>query len=62
MERAKPETLVVPGALRDRESITEDIENAPEAFIGVLAGHDVGREVAGLADYDRLLAQAQGNE
>jgi NADPH-dependent curcumin reductase CurA len=40
--------LVASGALRYRETIAEGLESAPEAFIGLLAGRNVGKQVVRL--------------
>jgi NADPH-dependent curcumin reductase CurA len=46
--RTELETLVASGRLRYRESIAEGIENAPEAFIGMLNGHNIGKQLVSL--------------
>ena len=40
--------LVVAGKLKYRESITEGIENAPRAFLGLLKGENFGKQVVKL--------------
>lgn len=39
---------VVDGSLRYRETIARGLENAPEAFIGLLAGRNVGKQLVAL--------------
>lgn len=41
--------LVAEGALRYRETIAEGLENAPGAFIGLLKGRNVGKQLVKLA-------------
>jgi NADPH-dependent curcumin reductase CurA len=41
--RAKAIPLIRSGALRYREDIVQGIENAPAAFIGLLAGRNFGK-------------------
>ncbi len=40
--------LVVAGKLKYRESITEGVENAPKAFLGLLRGENFGKQVVKL--------------
>jgi NADPH-dependent curcumin reductase CurA len=40
---------VVDGSLKYRETIAEGLENAPEAFIGLLSGGNVGKQLVKLA-------------
>jgi NADPH-dependent curcumin reductase CurA len=40
--------LVASGALRARETIAQGIESAPEAFLGLLAGRNFGKQVVKL--------------
>ena len=40
--------LVVAGKLKYRESITEGVENAPKAFLGLLKGENFGKQVVKL--------------
>lgn len=40
---------VVDGSLRYHESIAEGIDNAPRAFIGMLEGHNLGKQLVRLA-------------
>ena len=42
------EQRVVDGSLRYRETIARGLENAPEAFIGLLAGRNVGKQLVAL--------------
>ncbi len=46
--RAELEALVTSGGLRYRETIATGIENAPEAFIGMLNGHNLGKQLVKL--------------
>lgn len=39
---------VIDGSLRYRETIARGLENAPEAFIGLLAGRNVGKQLVAL--------------
>ena len=41
-------TLVAQGRLRPRESIAQDIESAPEAFLGLLKGRNFGKQLVKL--------------
>ena len=41
--------LVIDGRLKYRESVVEGIENAPQAFIGLLAGKNLGKQLVRLA-------------
>ncbi|MEG0719822.1 MAG: zinc-binding dehydrogenase, partial [Comamonas sp.] len=41
-------TLVAQGKLRPRESIAQGIENAPEAFLGLLKGKNFGKQLVKL--------------
>lgn len=41
-------TLVAQGRLRPRESIAEGLESAPEAFIGLLKGRNLGKQLVKL--------------
>jgi len=45
---AELEVLVASGRLRYRETIAQGIESAPEAFIGMLNGHNVGKQLVSL--------------
>lgn len=47
--RAELEELVASGRLRYRETIAKGIENAPEAFIGMLQGRNIGKQLVQLA-------------
>lgn len=47
--RAELEALVASGTLRYREDIADGIENAPEAFIGMLQGRNVGKQLVRLS-------------
>lgn len=46
--RAEIEALVASGKVKFRETIAEGIENAPEAFIGMLQGANVGKQLVKL--------------
>ena len=46
--RAELEALVASGGLRYRETIDTGIENAPEAFIGMLNGRNLGKQLVKL--------------
>jgi NADPH-dependent curcumin reductase len=46
--RAELEELVATGRLRYRETIARGIENAPEAFIGMLHGRNIGKQLVQL--------------
>lgn len=46
--RAELEELVASGRLRYRETIAKGIENAPEAFIGMLQGRNIGKQLVQL--------------
>ena len=46
--RAELEALVASGGLRYRETIATGIENAPEAFIGMLKGRNFGKQLVKL--------------
>lgn len=46
--RAELEALVASGALRYRETIAKGIENAPQAFIGMLHGRNLGKQLVTL--------------
>ncbi len=46
--RAELEALVASGSLRYRETIDTGIENAPEAFIGMLNGRNLGKQLVKL--------------
>ena len=46
--RAELEEWVASGRLRYRETIATGIENAPEAFIGMLKGHNIGKQLVQL--------------
>ena len=46
--RAELEALVASGGLRYRETIATGIENAPEAFIGMLNGRNLGKQLVKL--------------
>jgi len=48
--RAELESLVASGALRYRESIATGIDSAPEAFIGMLQGRNLGKQLVALAE------------
>jgi NADPH-dependent curcumin reductase CurA len=47
--RGELEDMVASGAMRYRETIAEGIENAPGAFIGMLQGANVGKQLVKLA-------------
>ena len=38
------------GKLRYRESVTEGLENAPDAFMGLLRGENFGKQIVKIAD------------
>jgi NADPH-dependent curcumin reductase len=42
--------LVAAGRLRYRESVTEGLENAPRALVGLLRGENFGKQLVRLAD------------
>lgn len=46
--RAELEDMVAAGTMKYRETIAEGIENAPEAFIGMLQGANVGKQLVRL--------------
>ena len=46
--RAELEDLVASGRLRYRETIAEGLENAPDAFIGMLRGRNLGKQLVKL--------------
>jgi NADPH-dependent curcumin reductase CurA len=46
--RAELEGMVASGGLRYRETISHGIESAPDAFIGMLNGHNVGKQLVRL--------------
>lgn len=46
--RAELEALVASGHLRYRETVASGIENAPEAFIGMLEGRNIGKQLVEL--------------
>lgn len=46
--RVELEELVAAGRLRYRETIAKGIENAPEAFIGMLHGRNIGKQLVQL--------------
>lgn len=46
--RAELESLVASGALRYRETIADGIDHAPEAFVGMLQGHNLGKQLVAL--------------
>jgi NADPH-dependent curcumin reductase len=41
-------TMVASGALKYRETITEGVQNAPEAFLGLLKGKNFGKQIVKL--------------
>ena len=45
---AELQEWVASGRLRYRETIATGIENAPEAFIGMLKGHNIGKQLVQL--------------
>lgn len=47
--RAEIEDLIASGKLAFKETIAEGIENAPEAFVGMLEGKNVGKQLVKLA-------------
>jgi NADPH-dependent curcumin reductase CurA len=47
--RAELEELIANGRLRYRETIAKGIESAPEAFIGMLHGRNIGKQLVQLA-------------
>lgn len=47
--RAELEEMVASGAMKYRETIAAGIENAPQAFIGMLKGANVGKQLVKLA-------------
>jgi NADPH-dependent curcumin reductase CurA len=47
--RAELEELILAGRLKYRETIAKGIENAPAAFIGMLQGKNVGKQLLRLA-------------
>jgi len=48
--RSELEALVASGRLRYRETIAAGIESAPEAFIGMLNGRNIGKQLVRLTD------------
>jgi NADPH-dependent curcumin reductase CurA len=46
--RAELEELILSGRLKYRETVAEGIENAPAAFIGMLQGKNVGKQLVRL--------------
>ncbi|HTI49856.1 MAG TPA: NADP-dependent oxidoreductase, partial [Planctomycetaceae bacterium] len=38
------------GQLRYRETVTQGLENAPQAFIGMLQGHNIGKQIVQVSD------------
>lgn len=38
------------GAIDYRETVTEGLENAPEAFIGLFEGENIGKQLVHVAD------------
>lgn len=46
--RAELATLVESGRIRYRESVSDGLESAPEAFIGLLAGRNLGKQLVRL--------------
>ncbi|MFB6105797.1 MAG: NADP-dependent oxidoreductase [Halobacteriaceae archaeon] len=42
--------LVASGEIRYRESVVEGFENAPDAFVGLFAGENVGKQLVKVAD------------
>ncbi|MDH3579070.1 MAG: NADP-dependent oxidoreductase [Hyphomicrobiales bacterium] len=46
--RAQLEDMIVAGTLKYRETIAEGIDNAPEAFIGMLQGANLGKQLVKL--------------
>ena len=42
------DVLVAQGKLRPRETIAQGIENAPEAFLGLLSGKNFGKQLVKL--------------
>lgn len=47
--RADLEAMVASGAMKYRETIAEGIENSPEAFIGMLQGANLGKQLVKLS-------------
>jgi hypothetical protein len=47
--RKELEQLIVAGKLTYRESIAEGLDNAPQAFIGMLKGENFGKQLVKLA-------------
>jgi len=47
--RAELESMVASGAMKYRETIAEGIKNAPDAFIGMLQGANMGKQLVKLA-------------
>ncbi|KAF1053592.1 MAG: putative NADP-dependent oxidoreductase YfmJ [Burkholderia gladioli] len=45
---AELEALVANGELHYRETIAQGIERAPEAFLGMLKGHNFGKQLVAL--------------
>ncbi|QLG63758.1 NADP-dependent oxidoreductase [Halorarum salinum] len=43
--------LVAGGELQYRETVTEGLENAPDAFLGLFEGENVGKQVVEVADH-----------
>jgi hypothetical protein len=41
-------TLVATGKLRPRETVAQGLENAPEAFLGLLKGRNFGKQLVRL--------------
>lgn len=46
--RAELEAMVADGRMKYRETVAQGIENAPEAFIGMLQGRNVGKQLVRL--------------
>ncbi len=46
--RAELEDLVASGRLRYRETIAKGLGNAPDAFIGILQGRNLGKQLVKL--------------
>jgi NADPH-dependent curcumin reductase CurA len=40
------------GQLQYRETVTEGLENAPEAFLGLFEGENIGKQVVKVSEYE----------
>jgi len=48
--REQLETWVASGALAHRETVVEGLENAPDAFLGLFSGDNIGKQVVRVAE------------